>query len=85
MYLEGGVLFGTIYGGIVFPPYQAVYFPPPIVQVVVFGPVFAQSYFIGPTGNPYFCNQVFYNDAGVRIYNPCKSLIFVTNSKNSVL
>lgn len=68
-YLEGGVLFGVIYGGVIFPPFNAVYFPPPIVRVVVFGPVFAQSVFIVDR-RPFFCNDIFYNDAGVRIYNP---------------
>ena len=67
-----GVVFGTIYGGVIFPPAQAVYFPAPIVQVVVFGPVFAQNVFIGPSGSPYFCDTVFYNDRHQRIYNPCE-------------
>ena len=43
-----GIVFGTIYGGIIYPPQQATYFPPAIVSVVIFGPVFAQSWFIGP-------------------------------------
>ena len=70
-----GVVFGTIYGGIIFPPAQAVYFPAPIVSVVVFGPVFAQSVFIGPSGSPYFCDTAFYAPGGRRIYNPCESCI----------
>jgi hypothetical protein len=79
VFLEGGVLLGIIYGGIIFPPAQAVVFPAPIVEVVVFGPVFAQSVFIGPSNRPYFCNEIFYNAAGARIYNPgarpcCKNL-----------
>ncbi len=33
VYLEEGVVFGTVYGGIIFPPARAIYFPAPIVQV----------------------------------------------------
>ena len=33
MYIRGGVLFGTVYGGVIFPPYYLPYFPPPIVTV----------------------------------------------------
>ncbi len=68
-----GVVFGTIYGGIIYPPAAAVYFPQPIVAVVVFGPVFAQSVFIGPSGSPYFCDTAFYGPNHNRIYNPCES------------
>ena len=67
-----GVVFGTIYGGIIYPPAAAIYFPQPIVQVVVFGPVFAQSVFIGPSGSPYFCDTAFYGPNNQRIYNPCE-------------
>lgn len=70
VYLEGGILFGTIFGGIIFPPFAAVYFPPPIVRIVVFGPVFAQSVFIGPDRRPFFTQEIFYTEAGVRIFNP---------------
>jgi len=45
-----GIVFGNIYGGIIYPPNQAQYYPTAIVAVVVFGPVFAQSWFIGPSG-----------------------------------
>ncbi len=69
VYLEGGILFGTIFGGIIFPPFEAVYFPAPIVQIVVFGPVFAQGVFIVDR-RPFFCQTPFYNEAGVRIFNP---------------
>ena len=62
-----------MYGGIIFPPAQAVYFPQPIVAVVVFGPVFAQSVFLGPSGRPYFCDTAFYGPGGRRIYNPCEN------------
>jgi len=73
-----GVVFGTVYGGVIFPPAQAIYFPAPIVAVVVFGPVFAQSVFIGPSGGPNFCDTVFYGDGGRRIYNPCElSLVYL--------
>lgn len=49
-----------------------MYFPQPIVAVVVFGPVFAQSVFLGPSGSPYFCDTAFYGPNRQRIYNPCE-------------
>ena len=63
-------MFGTIYGGIIYPPQQATYFPPAIVSVVIFGPVFAQSWFFGPSGVVVWSTTIFYRAGGIRIYNP---------------
>ena len=65
-----GIVFGTIYGGIIYPPQQATYFPPAIVSVVIFGPVFAQSWFFGPSGVVVWSTTIFYRAGGIRIYNP---------------
>ncbi|CAK0786959.1 hypothetical protein CVIRNUC_010173 [Coccomyxa viridis] len=70
VYLEGGIVFGVVYGGIIFPPERAIFFPTAIVSVVVFGPVFAQSILIGPSGFFYFSQTIFYTRGGVRIFNP---------------
>ena len=59
-----------IYGGIIYPPNGAQYYPPAIVAVVVFGPVFAQSWFFGPTGVIVWSMTIFYRPGGVRIWNP---------------
>ena len=65
-----GIVFGVVYGGVIFPPERAIFFPIAIVSVVVFGPVFAQSIFIGPSGFFYFSQTIFYTRGGVRIFNP---------------
>ncbi|CAL5222357.1 g4709 [Coccomyxa viridis] len=70
VYLEGGIEFGIIYGGIIYPPNNAQYYPTAIVNVVVFGPVFAQSWFYGPTRVICWSMTIFYRPGGVRIYNP---------------
>ena len=70
MHVRRGIVFGVIYAGIIYPPNNVVYFPAPIISVVVFGPVFAQSIFIGPSGVFYFSMTIFYGVGGVRIYNP---------------
>ena len=67
-----GIVFGNIYGGIIYPPNQAQYYPTAIVAVVVFGPVFAQSWFIGPNRVIVWSTTIFYKAGGVRIYNPSK-------------
>lgn len=67
-----GIYFGVIYGGIIYPPNGAQYYPPAIVAVVVFGPVFAQSWFFGPTGVIVWSVTIFYRPGGVRIWNPGK-------------
>ena len=59
-----------IYGGVIYPPDGAQYYPPAIVAVVVFGPVFAQSWFFGPTGVIVWSMTIFYRPGGVRIWNP---------------
>ena len=69
-----GIVFGVVYGGIIFPPERAIFFPTAIVSVVVFGPVFAQSIFIGPSGFFYFSQTIFYTRGGVRIFNPGQPL-----------
>ena len=69
VYLSGGVLFGTVWGGVIFPPYYLPYFPQPIVTVVVIGPVFAQTVVI-TNNRPYFSETVFYTETGVRLFNP---------------
>ena len=65
-----GIVFGTIYGGIIYPPQQATYFPPAIVSVAIFGPIFAQSWFFGPSGVVVWSTTIFYRAGGIRIYNP---------------
>ncbi len=65
-----GIEFGIIYGGIIYPPNNAQYYPTAIVNVVVFGPVFAQSWFYGPTRVICWSTTIFYRPGGVRIYNP---------------
>ena len=67
-------MFGVVYGGIIFPPERAIFFPTAIVLVVVFGPVFAQSIFIGPSGFFYFSQTIFFTRGGVRIFNPGQPL-----------
>ena len=69
-----GIVFGVVYGGIIFPPERAIFFPTAIVSVVVFGPVFAQSILIGPSGFFYFSQTIFYTRGGVRIFNPGQPL-----------
>ena len=63
-------MFGVVYGGIIFPPERAIFFPTAIVSVVVFGPVFAQSIFIGPSGFFYFSQTIFYTRGGVPDLQP---------------
>ena len=67
-----GIDFGIIYGGIIYPPNNASYYPTAIVNVVVFGPVFAQSWFFGPTRVICWSVTMFYRPGGERIYNPRK-------------
>ncbi len=69
VYLAGGVLFGTVWGGIIFPPYYLPYFPQPIVTIITIGPVFCQTVII-TNNRPYFSQTVFYTDTGVRLFNP---------------
>ena len=72
-----GIVFGTIYGGIIYPPQQATYFPPAIVSVVIFGPVFAQSWFFGPSGVVVWSTTIFYRAGGIRIYNSSEPVNFL--------
>ena len=69
VYLAGGVLFGTVWGGIIFPPYYLPYFPQPIVTIVTIGPVFCQTVII-VNNRPNFSQTVFYTETGVRLFNP---------------
>lgn len=74
-YWYRGDVLGSIYGGVIYPPNQATYFPPAIMAAVIFGPVFAQSWFIGPTGVRIWSSTKSFKDGGERIRNPGETMV----------